>query len=111
MYFTERIQNTLLKPEILKAMSSQNGTDTEMRDKLKDDLETKKKLEQKMTHTELMKVRQEEAEIRKKERVEKLQVAHRQEILQDPQFRKDKEKILEQQFLEFKTVSTLVSNK
>jgi len=48
-----------------------------------------------MTHSELMKHRQEELEKRKKERVEKLQESQKKEKLADPQFKKDKE-IIEQ---------------
>ena len=47
-----------------------------------------------MTHGELMKIRQEEHEKRKRDRVDLLHATQTQEILVDPEFKKQKEIIL-----------------
>lgn len=44
-----------------------------------------------MTHGELMKIRQEEHEKRKRDRVDLLHATQTQEILVDPEFKKQKE--------------------
>jgi hypothetical protein len=72
MFFTERIQNTLLKPEILRMMKDTNtGDEAEKAEHIKLKVEKKEK-ENKMSHGELMKVRQEEHEQRKRDRVDLL---------------------------------------
>jgi hypothetical protein len=72
MYFTERIQNTLLKPEILRMMKDTNMGDENDRAQIIKQQEEKKEKEKLMTHGELMKVRQEEHEKRKRDRVDLL---------------------------------------
>jgi hypothetical protein len=62
MYFTERIQNTLLKPEILRMMKDTNAGDDADRALIVKQKEAKKEAEKKMSHGQLMKVRQEEHE-------------------------------------------------
>lgn len=62
MYFTERIQNTLLKPEILRMMKDTNTGNDADREEIIKQKEEKKEKEKVMTHGELMKVRQEEHE-------------------------------------------------
>jgi|SaaInl33SG_5_DNA_1037386.scaffolds.fasta_scaffold22730_2 hypothetical protein len=57
MYFTERIQNTLLRPEILRLMKDQNVSDEVERAEIVKMQEDKKEKEKQMTHGELMKVR------------------------------------------------------
>jgi hypothetical protein len=73
MYFTERIQNTLLKPEILKLMKDNNDPNKVNKDKLEKELEIKKEKEKCMTAEERFKQKQKDHEKRKKERVELLQ--------------------------------------
>ena len=90
MYFTERIQNTLLKPEILKLMKDSNDPNQKHKDKLEKELEIKKEKEKCMTAEEKFKQKQKDHEKRKKERVELLQATQHQEILEDPQFKKDR---------------------
>ena len=71
MYFTERIQNTLVKPEILTLMNSKTGagkTENEAQ------MEEKKKEEAKLSKEELFRKKQEDHEKRKKERTEKLAI-------------------------------------
>lgn len=87
MYFTERIQNTLLRPEILRMMKDKNSGDAEVIKQQKE----KKEKEKTMSHGELMKVRQEEHEKRKRDRVDLLHATQTQEILVDPEFKKQKE--------------------
>jgi len=57
MYFTERIQNTLLRPEILRLMKDQNVSDEVERAEIVKMQEDKKEKEKQMSHGELMKVR------------------------------------------------------
>ena len=57
MYFTERIQNTLLRPEILRLMKDQNVSDEVERAAIVKMQEDKKEKEKQMSHGELMKVR------------------------------------------------------
>ena len=52
--------------------------------------ENKKEKEANMSHGELMKVRQEEHEKRKRDRVDLLHLTQTQEILVDPEFKKQK---------------------
>jgi len=56
MHFTERIQNTLLKPEILRLCKNQKGIGSKA---TPEQLEAQDKLdkEKRMSHGELMKVR------------------------------------------------------
>ena len=91
MYFTERIQNTLLRPEILRLMKDQNVSDEVERAEIVKMQEDKKEKEKQMTHGELMKVRQEEHEKRKRDRVDLLHATQTQEILVDPEFKKQKD--------------------
>lgn len=72
MYFTERIQNTLLRSEVLKLMKDSNSADSGKKEEYERKQEEKKKAEAEMTHDERMKIRQAEHEERKKARVEKL---------------------------------------
>lgn len=70
MHFTERIQNTLLKPEILKLCKNQKiGSKGK---KEQQQFQDKINKEKAMSHGELMKVRQEEHEKRKRDRVDLL---------------------------------------
>jgi hypothetical protein len=57
MYFTERIQNTLLRPEILRLMKDQNVSNEFERAEIVKMQEDKKEKEKQMSHGELMKVR------------------------------------------------------
>ena len=66
MYFTERIQNTLLRPEILRLMQDQKQGGSDYRRKQ----EERKKKEQMMTQEELMKLRHDEHEKRKRARID-----------------------------------------
>ena len=75
MFFTERIQNTLLRPEVLRLMKDSNIHDKGRREEMAKMQEEKKDREKKMSHDELMKLRQQEHEERKKMRVEKLHEA------------------------------------
>lgn len=111
LYFTERIQNTLLKPEILKFMKQNNNkdkvvTESDFRQRI-----VKQEEEKKMSREDLMKMKQQEHEKRKKERVEKLQATQHQEILEDPQFKKDKAQVVEQKELAKKSILILHADK
>lgn len=80
MYFTERIQNTLLRPEILKLMKEHNNVKTMNPEQRQEDQKQKKaqiEKEQKMSQAEKMKQRQLEHEQRKKARVDMM---HQQEM-------------------------------
>ena len=57
MYFTERIQNTLLRPEILRLMKDQNVSNEFERAEIVKMQKDKKEKEKQMSHGELMKVR------------------------------------------------------
>lgn len=70
MFFTERIQNTLLKPEIMQLMKDSNGGDQKSKEEFRKQQEQKKELEKKMSHEERMRIRQEEHEKRKKARID-----------------------------------------
>lgn len=73
LYFTERIQNTLLKPEILKFMKETNNKDELEKGEYIKEREERKQEEKKLSREDQMKVKLQEHEKRKKERVEKLQ--------------------------------------
>ena len=70
MYFTERIQNTLLKPEILKLM----GKNKEQREDTVIEQKVLKEEEKKMTQEDRMKRKMVDHEKRKKARVEMLHI-------------------------------------
>mmetsp|Transcript_14285 Transcript_14285/g.24314 ORF Transcript_14285/g.24314 Transcript_14285/m.24314 type:complete len:139 (-) Transcript_14285:1180-1596(-) len=92
MFFTERIQNTLLKPEILKLMKDSNTGDEESKQEYKRQMLEKKQMEKAMTHQELMKLRQEEHEMRKRARIDQLHATQEnQDLIHDPEFIKEKE--------------------
>ena len=80
MYFTERIQNTLLRSEVLCLMKDANSGDEEKKSEFKRQQDEKKEREAQMSRAELLKVRQIEHEERKKARVEKL---HTQQVQLD----------------------------
>lgn len=109
MYFTERIQNTLVKPEILTLMNS--GKSKEEKDKLDKEEEEKKKQEDKMSKEELFLKKQADHERRKKERTEKLAINQHQQLVADPQFQKTKAVIEEQKEIVKKTTQMLQTDK
>ena len=72
MYFTERIQNTLLRTEVLKLMQNTNSMDEQKKKEFQKKVEEKKEKENAMSHEELMRIKQLEHEERKKQRLEQL---------------------------------------
>ena len=72
MYFTERIQNTLLRTEVLKLMQNTNSMDEQKKKDFQKKVEEKKEKEKAMSHEELMRIKQFEHEERKKQRLEQL---------------------------------------
>ena len=71
-------------------MKDQNVGDEGERAEIIKKQENKKEKEANMSHGELMKVRQEEHEKRKRDRVDLLHATQTQEILVDPEFKKQK---------------------
>ena len=104
MYFTERIQNTLLRPEILKLMKEQNATNDKQREETEKERKAQQEKEQRMSHNERMKLRQYEHEQRKKARVDKLHENSATEVLLDPESRKDREIIKNEKLKTEKTI-------
>ena len=70
MYFTERIQNTLLRPEVMTLMRDRNNSLDSADDNNNRRMSTNS--EKKLTKDELLKKRQQEHEERKRARVDKL---------------------------------------
>lgn len=60
-----------------------------------------------MSHEELMKIKQQEHEERKKQRVEQLHDHQKNEVLHDLEFTKDKEIIMQEKEKTVKTIQTL----
>lgn len=111
MYFTERIQNTLLRPEILKLMKEQNNSNEKQKEEHEKQKQAQKEKEQRMTHNERMKLRQLEHEQRKKARVDKLHESAATEVLLDPESKKDREYIRNEKLKTEKTILLLKQDK
>ena len=107
MYFTERIQNTLLRPEILKLIRHQNSPNKSQREELEKQQKDQMEKEKSMTHGERMKLRQVEHEQRKKARVQKLEENSVVEDLLNPQTKKDREFILNEKLKTEKTIQLI----
>jgi len=89
MYFTERIQNTLLKPTIMKMMKETNTGDEEQKKIYEQQIEQKRAMEQQLSHKEIMVIRQKEHEERKKEKLDQLTISQKAEVLNDPEYKED----------------------
>ena len=81
MYFTERIQNTLMRPEIITMMGK---TDDE---KHQQELKQKEEKIQALSYQERMELKQREHEERKRQKFEKLTIEQKAEVTNDPELK------------------------
>ena len=112
MNFNERIQNTLLKPEILKYMSQSNTGTQEQRQEFKMKLKQKKEEEKKMSHDELIKRRQKEHEERKRQKIDGLRLTDQDlEVFEDSHTKQERTAIQSEKEKFMKSVQVLNDDK
>ena len=92
-------------------MKETNNKEPGKKEAIQKERDDKKQEEKKMSREDQMKLKLQEHEKRKKERVEKLQATQHQDILEDPQFKRDKKAVIEQKELAQKSVQILFADK
>mmetsp|Transcript_24414 Transcript_24414/g.37845 ORF Transcript_24414/g.37845 Transcript_24414/m.37845 type:complete len:124 (-) Transcript_24414:625-996(-) len=93
MYFTERIQNTLLKPHIMQMMKESNSGDALKREEFRKQARQKREKEQELSHKDLMELKQKEHDERKRMKLDQLTITMKVEVLNDPESKQELEVI------------------